>query len=102
MPEQPWLQRALSPAEALRDFGQPLNVGKSLFRGTPDGATPVAVWNFMFQPILRCMTLCLQAHNREDLVECLPRYVMFCIGLGMLQPQRIDDVWDSESMHCSA
>ena len=48
------------------------------------------------------MTLCLQAHNRDDLVECLPRYVMFRIGLGMLQPRRIDDVWDSESMHYNA
>ena len=56
----------------------------------------------MFQPILECMTLCLQEHNLEDLVECLPRYVMFRIGLGMLQPRRINDVWDSESMHYNA
>ena len=49
---QPWLQRALSPEEALRDFGQPLRAGKSLLRGTPDGVTPMAVWNFFFQPIL--------------------------------------------------
>ena len=102
MPKQPWLPRALSLEEALCDFGQPLRVGKSLLRGTPDGDTLVAVWNFMFQPILACMTLCLQAHNREDLVECLLHYVMFRIVLGMLQPRRIDDVWDSESMHYNA
>ena len=84
MLEQPWLQRAPSPEEALCDFGQPLRVGKSLVRGTLDADTPVAVWNFTFKPILECMTLCLQEHNREDLVECLPRHVMFRIGLGML------------------
>ena len=32
-------------------------------------------------------------------MECLPWYVMFRIGLGMLETRRIDDVWDSESMH---
>ena len=52
----------------------------------------------MFKPVLECMTFGLQEHNREDLVECLPCYVMFRIGLGMLQPRRIDDVWESESM----
>ena len=70
--------------------------------GALDVATRVVVWNFILQPILECMTLCLQAHNHKDLVESLPRYVMFVIGLGMLQPRRIDDVWDSESMHYNA
>ena len=95
--QQPWEPRALSLAQALWDFGGPLRAGRSLLRGTPDGDTPVAVWNFMSKPILECMTLCLQEHNCEDLVECLPHNVIFRIGLGVLQPQRIDDVWDSES-----
>ena len=37
--------------------------------------------------------------HRVDLVDLLPRYVPFRIGLGMLQLRRIDDVWDKESMH---
>ena len=56
----------------------------------------------MFQPILEAMTLCLEEANRADLVDLLPRYVLFRIGLGMLQPRRIDDVWDKESMHYNA
>ena len=55
----------------------------------------------MFQPILEAMTLCLEA-NRVDLVDLLPCYVPFQIGLGMLQPRRIDDVWDKESMQYNA
>ena len=71
-------------------------------RGTPGVNNPVAVWTFMFQPILVCMTPCVQEHNRDNLVELLPRFIMFRMGLGMLQPQRIDDVWDKESMHYNA
>ena len=48
----------------------------------------------MFRPILEAMTLCLEEANRVDLVDFLPRYVLFRVGLGMLQPRRIDDVWD--------
>ena len=37
--------------------------GRSLLEGTEDGKTPVAVWNFMFRPILEAMTLCLEEAN---------------------------------------
>ena len=56
----------------------------------------------MFRPMLEAMTLCLQEANRVDLVDVPPRYVLFRIGLGMLQPCRIDDVWDKQSMHYNA
>ena len=95
----PWEPRPLAPLEARWDFGDELRKGRSLLEGTEDGKTPVAVWNFMFQPILEAMTLCLEEANRVDLVDLLPRYVLFRVGLGMLQPRRIDDVWDKESMH---
>ena len=78
--------RALSPAQALWDSGEPLHEVRSLLTGTPDGDTPMAVCNFMF----KCMLLCLQEHDREDLVELVPPYVLFRISLGMLQPWRIE------------
>ena len=99
---QPWEPRPLAPLEARWDFGDELRKGRSLLEGTEDGRSPVAVWNFMFKPILEAMTLCLEEANRVDLVDLLPRYVLFRIGLGMLQPRRIDDVWDKESMHYNA
>ena len=34
-----------------------------------------------------------------DLVPLLPRYILFRLGLGMLQPRRIDDLWDRDSMY---
>ena len=98
----PWEPRPLAPLEAQWDFGDELRKGRSLLEGTEDGKTPVAVWNFMFRPILEAMTLCLEEANRIDLVDLLPRYVLFRVGLGMLQPRRIDDVWDKESMHYNA
>ena len=99
---QPWEPRPLAPLEARWDFGDELRKGRSLLEGTEDGRTPVAVWNFMFQPILEAMTLRLEEANRVDLVDLLPGHVLFRIGLGMLQPRRIDDVWDKESMHYNA
>ena len=90
----PWNQE---PLEARWDFGDELRKGRSLLEGTEDGRTPVAVWNS-----LEAMTLCLEEANRVDLVDLLPRYVLFRIGLGMLQPRRIDDVWDKECMHYNA
>ena len=98
----PWEPRPLAPLEAKWDFGDELRKGRSLLEGTEDGKTPVAVWNFMFRPILEAMTLCLEEANWLDLVDLLPRYVLFRVGLGMLQPRRIDDVWDKESMHYNA
>ena len=98
----PWEPRPLAPLEAQWDFGDELRKGRSLLEGTEDGKTPVAVWNFMFRPILEAMTLCLEEANRIDLVDLLPRYVLFRVGLGMLQPRRIDAVWDKESMHYNA
>ena len=98
----PWEPRPLAPLEARWDFGDELRKGRSLLEGTEDGRTPVAVLNFMFQPILEAMTLCLEEANWVDLVDLLPRYMLFRIGLGMLQPPRIDDVWDKESMHYNA
>ena len=59
----------------------------------------MAAWNVIFKPILGCMTVCLQEHNRQDLAECLPRYMMFRIRWGMLQPPERDDVSDCERMH---
>ena len=56
----------------------------------------------MFQPILEAMTLCLEEANPVDLVDLLPQYVLFRVGMGMLQPRRIDDVWDKESVHYNA
>ena len=50
----------MAPLEARWDFGDELRKGRSLLEGTKDGKTPVAVWNFMFQPILEAMTLCLE------------------------------------------
>ena len=98
----PWEPRPLAPLEAQWDFGDELRKGRSLLEGTEDDKTPVAVWNFTFRPILEAMTLCLEEANRIDLVDLLPRYVLFRVGLGMLQPRRIDDVWDKESMHYNA
>ena len=56
----------------------------------------------MFKPIWEAMTLCLEEADPTDLVDLLPRYVLFRIGLGTLQPRRIDDVWDKEIMHYNA
>ena len=98
----PWEPRPLAPLEARWDFADELRKGRSLLEGTEDGKTPVAVWNFMFQPILEAMTLCLEEANRVDLVDLLPRYVLFRVGWDMLQPRRIDDAWDKESMHYNA
>ena len=98
----PWEPRPLAPLEARWDFGDELRKGRSLLEGIEDGTTPVAVWNFMFQPILEAMTLCLEEANRVDLVDLLPRYVLFRVGLGMLELRRIDDVWDKQSMHYNA
>ena len=56
----------------------------------------------MFRPILEAMTLCVQEAKRVELMDLLPRYVVFRIALGMLQPHRIDDVWDKDSMHYNA
>ena len=61
---QPWEPRPLAPLEARWDFGDELRKGRSLLEGTEDGRTPVAVWNFMFKPILEAMTLCLEEANR--------------------------------------
>ena len=83
----PWDPRPLAPLEARWDFGEELRKGCSLLEGTEDGKTPVAVLNVMFRPILEAMTLCLEEANRVDLVDLLPRYVLFRVGLGMLQPR---------------
>ena len=81
---QQWEPRRLAPLEAQRDFGDELRKGRSLLEGTVDGRTPVAVSNFMFQPILQAMTLCLEEANWVDLMDLLNRYVLFRMGLGMM------------------
>ena len=71
----PWEPRPLAPLEAQWDFGDELRKGRSLLEGTwtEDGKTPVAVWNFMFRPILEAMTLCLEEANRIEIVPwCSP------------------------------
>ena len=45
------------------------------------------------------MDICLYAKGHADLVPLLPAYILFRLGLGMIQPHRIDDLWERDSMY---
>ena len=94
-----WEPRPLDPDEALYDFTKGVARGTSLLEGTCAVDTPVTVYEYMMRPIMECMDICLRAKGHADLVPLLPRYILFRLGLGMLQPRRIDDLWDRDSMY---
>ena len=94
-----WEPRPLDPDEALYDFTKGVARGTSLLEGTCAADTPVTVYEYMMRPIMECMDICLRAKGHADLVPLLPRYILFRLGLGMLQPRRIDDLWDRDSMY---
>ena len=52
----------------------------------------------MLAPIMKGMEIFLTSHGRQDLIPELPRYVAFRMGFGMVQPCRVDDLWDKESI----
>ena len=93
-----WEPRPLDPNEALYDFAQGVAPGTSLLEGTRATDTPVTVYEYMMRPIMECKDICLRAKGHVDLVPLLPRYILFRLRLGMLQP-RIDDLWDRDSMY---
>ena len=72
--------------------------GRTLLAGIPSGDSPLAVLDYMLAPIMKGMEICLTSRGRQDLIPELPRYVAFRMGLGMVQPRRVDDVWDKESI----
>ena len=94
-----WQPRPLDPNEALYDFTQSVARGTSLLEGTRAADTPVTVYEYMMRPIMACRDICLRAKGHAHLVPLLPRYILFRLGLGMLQPRRIDDLWDRDSMY---
>ena len=89
----------MDPDEALYDFTKGVARGTSLLEGTCAADTPVTVYEYMMRSIMECMDICLRAKGHADLVPLLPRYILFRLGLGMLQPRRIDDLWDRDSMY---
>ena len=53
------------------------------------------VVEFMLEPIMVNMEEALERRGRGDLKALLTRYVWFRIGLGMVRPVRVDEVWDA-------
>ena len=91
-----WEPRPLDPDEASYDSTQGVARGTSVLEGTPAADTPVKVYEYMMPPIMECMDICLRAQGHADLVPLLPRYILFRLGLGMVQPRHIDDLWDRD------
>lgn len=51
------------------------------------------VVSFMFAPLRKAMETALEKNNRVDLMPLVTKYMWFRVGLGMIRPVRVDDVW---------
>lgn len=61
----------------------------------------IQVLEFMAQPILYAMGLYLQADGMDVDPSLLLRYILFRVGVGMLRPRTVDDIWASGTLHHS-
>ena len=73
-------------------LGEPESCGGST---TLAGYEVLEVINFMFQPITDSMETMLDRNGRADLKALVPQYIWFRIGLGVVRPLRVDDIWNS-------
>ena len=94
-----WEGRPFRHDKALYDFTHGVGQGVSLLQGTSAADTPVTVSEHMMRPIMECMDICLRAKRHADLVPLLSAYILFRLGLGMIQRCRIDDLRDRDSMY---
>ena len=69
--------------------------GYSLLEGAK---RPVQVWEYMPDPILHLMERKLVKNGKGHLTGYLPNYVSFRMALGMVNPLRIDDIWDPDAL----
>ena len=58
----------------------------------------VEVLYHMWGPILRLQEERLESVGKAELIEHLEAYAWFRIGLGMVRPNRIDDIWDTAAL----
>ena len=69
--------------------------GYSLLEGAK---SPRQVWEYMLDPILHLMERKLVKNGKRHLTGYLPNYVSFRMALGMVNPLRIDDIWDPDAL----
>ena len=60
--------------------------------------SPVQVWEYMLDPILHLMERKLVKNGKRHWTGYLPNYVSFRMALGMVNPLRIDDIWDPDAL----
>ena len=56
------------------------------------------VSEYMFNPILYVMARKLVKNGKTHVTQYLPNYVSFRMALGMVNPPRIDDIWDLDAL----
>ena len=97
MPRRSIVRRSLRPSEAkahIHDDPAPghLNI-------------PIrdcwSVLRYMVRPIQVLQRLKLLRVGRPDLIPRLDNYLCFRLGLGMLRPRRVDDIWDRNGALCA-
>ena len=97
MPRRSIVRRSVRPSEArahIRDDPAPghLNI-------------PIrdcwSVLRYMVRPILVLQRRKLLRVGRPDLIPRLDNYLCFRLGLGMLRPRRVDDIWDGNGALCA-
>ena len=77
------------------DLSDPTTLGG---HSTLDG-TILEALEFMLEPLVTGMERALRVNGRPDLVDKIENYVWFRVGLGMVRPVRIDDLWDTSSLN---
>ena len=59
---------------------------------------PMQVWEYMLDPILYAMARKLVKNGKRHLTGYLPNNVSFRMAIGMVNPLRIDDIWDRNAL----
>ena len=69
--------------------------GYSLLEGAK---SPVQVWECMLDPILHLMERKLVKNGKGHLTRYFPNYVLFRMALRIVNPLRIDNIWDPDAL----
>ena len=96
----PYVSHTMAPA--FESYANLTDVSGAGGNTTLQGYTVMEVVNYMLDPILRGMDQALQLNGRVELRPLIPKYLFFRLGLGMLRPHRVDDIWDKTSLNENA
>ena len=71
-------------------------------RTTLEGFDIIEVLAYMVSPLIRLMHSSLANTDRMDLKPLVVKYMWFRVGLGMVRPIRVDNIWDTGAIDYNA